>query len=205
MRRLALLAAVAVLAVPAARADEEAGPWDEVVFLPEKGLSVLLERDPKGVLLDRATYLDLHRRARAARRDLSGEAGGWTVAIARGDVEAAVEGERVRATVRLSVAVRGGGREILPLPAAAAVTAATVDGAPATLGASADGKALLLSLQGDGLHEVVLELAAPVERKGGTRSVAIPLPAAIALRWSLLVPGRVTAAADAGASRTERL
>ena len=51
-------------------------------------------------------------------------------------LEAAVAGERVRATLRLVVAVRGGGTEILPLPASGAVTSATVDGAPATLGAS---------------------------------------------------------------------
>jgi hypothetical protein len=55
VRRLLLLAALVGGLAPAVRADEEPGPWDEVVFLPEKGLSVLLERDPKGVLLDRAT------------------------------------------------------------------------------------------------------------------------------------------------------
>jgi hypothetical protein len=209
---LAGLGAAALLGgVPVAAADDAArpvpdgGPWDEVVFLPESGLSVLLERDPKGVLLDRATYLDLHRRARASRGDLSAAPGGWKALVARGEVEATVEGERVRARLRLSVAVHGGGRESVLLPAGGAVTAATLDGAPATLGASADGKSLLLSVQGEGFHDAVIDLVAPVDRKAGTRSVAMALPEAMALRWSLVVPGRVTATAGAAAWRAERL
>jgi hypothetical protein len=183
----------------------EQDPWDDVVFLPESGLSVLLERDPKGVLLDRATYLDLHRRARAARGDLSAAPGAWKALVARADVEATLDGERLRARVRMAVAVRGGGRETVALPAAGAAVSATLDGAPATLGASADGKWLLLSVQGDGFHEAVVDLVAPVERKAGTRSVALALPPALALRWMLLVPGRVTATVAAAASRVERL
>ena len=66
----ALCAAPALHAADAASAATDArepGAWEEVVFLPQSGLSVLLERDPRGVLLARASYLDLYRRARAAR------------------------------------------------------------------------------------------------------------------------------------------
>jgi hypothetical protein len=182
----------------------EAGPWEEVVFLPESGLSVLLERDPRGTLLDRATYLDLHRRAREARGDASPSLPGPAVRLLRCDVTGAVEGEQAKLRARLTVVCRGASRETLPLRLGGAVTSATLDGAPATLGAGAKG-GLALAVRGEGFHEAVIDLVAPVVRVKGERSVRIDLPAAPASRWALDIPGRVTATAGEGLWRSERL
>ena len=106
-------AAVAVMALasslvpaPQVRADDsdaaddasatDPGPWEEVVFLPESGLSVLLERDPRGVLLDRASYLDLYRRARAARGGTSGATVGRAAQVVRCEADGVVAGEMAR-------------------------------------------------------------------------------------------------------------
>jgi hypothetical protein len=212
VRRLALVLGVAAACLAPAgalRADDDGpadeSPWEDVVFLPDSGLAILLERDPKGVLLDRKAYLDLHRRARAAKGDLSGAAGDWKAHVVRCEADGVVDGERARLRVRLAVAVRGGGTESVALPAGAAVLSATLDGAPAALGADGEGKSLALRVRGDGIHEALLEIAVPVTRKGGSRSVVAPLPPALVSRWSLEVPGRVTAAPGAGARRVERL
>jgi hypothetical protein len=199
----------ALCASSVVRADEsepsrELGPWEEVVFLPESGLSVLLERDPRGVLLDRATYVDLYRRARAARGDATESAPGPALRLLRCDVNGAVAGEQAKLRVQLSVACRGATRETLALRLGGAVTSAVLDGAPATLGADAKG-GLTLSVRGAGLHEAVVDLVAPVVRTKGQRTVTIELPAAPASRWALDIPGRVTASAGEGLWRSERL
>ena len=93
----ALILAAATALVPGldvrAADDHEPGPWEEVVFLPESGLSVLLERDPRGVLLERGDYLDLYRRARAAGRAGSGDISGIPSGVLRCDVDGIVEGD----------------------------------------------------------------------------------------------------------------
>ncbi|HEU4395842.1 MAG TPA: hypothetical protein VFS92_09770, partial [Planctomycetota bacterium] len=212
--RSALLAAaalaLAVLGSAGARADTPVAnpaddPWADLVFLPESGLSVLLERDPRGVLLDREGYLDLHRRARAARAPGLDPSVAERVLVARCEADGVVEEERVRWRVRMSIAVRGGGRETVALPAAGSVVAAFLDGAPAPLAASPDGKSLLLTIRGDGVHESLVEVLAPVRKRGGRSDVAFPLPAAAALRWSLEIPGAVTAETRLRASRVEKL
>ncbi|MCE9635757.1 MAG: hypothetical protein K8T90_08635 [Planctomycetes bacterium] len=195
---------------PAASADDDSGgaadpgPWEEVVFLPESGLSVLLERDPRGALLDRATYLDLYRRARAARGGASEGLPGPAARLVRCEAEGVVAGDQARIRMKLSVTSRGAGREVLPLHLGGSVTSATLDGAAATLGADAKGN-LTLAVRGDGPHEAVIEVVAPVVRTKGARSVRIDLPAAAAAKWTLEIPGRVTASAGEGLWRAERL
>ncbi|MCK6482376.1 MAG: hypothetical protein L6R43_20185, partial [Planctomycetes bacterium] len=214
MRRLLLaagaLALAALLLPPDLRGQEPPpsaegpGPWEEVVFLPESGLSVLLERDPRGVLLDRASYLDLHRRAREAAGGAEAGAAGPAVRLLRVEAEGAVEGERARVAVRLTLRHRGPGREALPLRLGGSVLSATLDGAPAPLSADPKG-GLVLSVEGAGIHEAVVEVAATVEASRGDRTLSLDLPAAPAVRWSLTVPGRVTGRAEGGIGRTERL
>ena len=198
--------AAALLPAPPVRGQDgpsSPGPWDEVVFLPESGLSVLLEKDPRGVLLDGSNYLDLHRRAREAGGG-GASLPGPAVRLLRVVAEGTVEGDRARVLVRLTLLHRGPGRDILPIPVGGSVLSATLDGAPATL--SSDGKGTpLLAVEGAGFHEAVIEVTATVERRQGDRTLVLALPAAPAARWSLTVPGRVTGRAGQGLARTERL
>ena len=207
-RRLLPIVAALCAAPPLRAADSSesygAGPWEEVVFLPEKGLAVLLERDPRGVLLDRATYVDLYRRARAARGPASDSLSGPAVRLLRCDIDGAVAADQAKLRVQLTLMCRGTGRETLSFNLGGSVTSATLDGAPATLGANAKG-GLTLAVRGEGFHEAVIELVAPVVRTKGERSVRIELPAAQTVRWSLDIPGRVTASAGEGLWRSERL
>lgn len=199
---LLLPASPGLLAEEAPGAQE--GPWEEVVFLPEKGLSVLLERDPRGVLLDRASYLDLHRRAREARGGAPAPLPGPAVRLLRCEVEGVVEGERARLRARLAISCRGSGRERLPLAFGGSVAAATLDGAPAVLSAAEKG-GLELLVQGEGVHEAVVDLLALIQRSPGGRELRVDLPLAPVSRWSLEIPGRVTAIATESLGRTERL
>ncbi len=199
----ALLAASTT--VPATAADEsEPGPWEEVIFLPESGLAVLLERDPRGVLLDRGAYLDLHRQAVAARGDSRSDAKGPGARLLRCDVEGGVEGDQANLRVSLAIDSSGSGRKRLRLNMGGSVVGATLDGQPATIGSDQKGN-LELTVAGDGLHEAVVHLVAPVKREKGTRRLDIAMPAPPATRWRFEIPGRVTASAADGLWRSERL
>ena len=215
MRRARVLAGVVVAALAASllpagalRAADDAepapGPWEEVVFLPESALAVLLERDPRGVLLDRASYVDLHRRARASRDGASRGVGGPPLSLLRCDVTGEVRGDVAHLKMRLAVASREDGRNTLALPVGGSVVSATLDGSAATLGADAAG-VLSLVVAGRGVHEAVVDVVVPAYRDQGRRSLAVVLPAAPAVRWRLDVPGRVTATVEEGLSRVERL
>jgi hypothetical protein len=189
---LTTLAATLLLAClgPVSRAqqghDEIEKPIREI-FVPFEDLHILLENQPRRVMLSRQEYETLLRRAEQvpdrhlpkAVVPLSAE-----YAVTVGDGRA-----RITGTVMLEVLADG--LQVVDLElAGVGLREATLDGHGAAIG-SAERGGLKLFVEGIGRHQLTLQLVTPVETTAALQTLAFTVPTTPATRMSLDVPGDV--------------
>ena len=200
-----LLAALASLMIalgsPGPSLAQGTNPPEKVreIFVPFKDLNVLLENQPRRVLLSRQEYDDLVKRARIApARHVPQSA-----VLMSADYEGRSDGQRVRMAGTLAIDVLEEGLHALPLDlGGVGLLSAKLDDRDAPIGRTPDGRLSLL-LEGVGRHTLVLDIVAPLETTSARQMLFLRLPRAGAGRLRLTVPGDVELRAGADLSGRE--
>lgn len=208
--RLGLCAAISLAVTQfVAGQAEPASPSDVVreLYVPLDDLNVLLENQPRRVLLTRSEFDELLAQARIQPKMAAPVA----AAILSGDYEAVVDQERARIQGRLTIDVMEEGLRALPLDlAGVGLIRADLDSRSAAIGRDPAGKPTLF-LEGVGRHELTLELVTPLTTSAAQQTLRFRLPAAATSTLRLTVPGDVEIKSgarvvnrnfDAGAGRT---
>jgi len=182
-------AGILLAAENADRADDT--PVSEIpvreIFVPFEDLNVLLERQPRRVLLSRQQYDELLERAKLTPETPAPHA----AVLVSADYTATIRDQRTRLTGTLMIDVLKDGLHAVPLDlAGVGLSSAKLDGADAAIGRDPAGQPTLL-LEGIGRHELVLEMVAPLETTAARQVLhfRVPRPPAASLR--LTVPGDV--------------
>ena len=191
---LAALSALAIcLAAGAALAQQanpsEANPPEKVreIFVPFKDLNILLENQPRRVLLSRQQYNELLKKAKLTPSRLVPQAAVLTAA----DYSGESDGQRVRFTGTLAIDVLEEGLQSLPLDlGGVGLLSAKLDQRDAPIGRAPSG-GLSLLVEGVGRHALLLEMVAPLETTAAQQMLSFRLPRAAAGRLRLTVPGDV--------------
>ena len=187
-RRLPLmLLAAALLSGVAAVAEDEPPQKVREILVPFQDLNVLLENQPRRVLLSRREYDDLVRRAKVVPVQRAPR----PFVVAAADYSGTSDGQRVRLTGELTIDVLDEGLDAVPLDLGwVGLLEAKLDGRDAPLGRDPAGQICLL-VEGVGRHKLALEMAAPLETAAAQQTFSIRLPRAGAGRLRLVVPGDV--------------
>ncbi len=170
-------------------AAEETAPPEKVreLFVPFKDLNILLENQPRRVLLSREQYDELVEKAKITPARHVPRAAVLTAADYRG----ASDGQRVRFTGTLAIDVLEKGLQALPLDlSGVGLLSAKLDQRDASIGRTPAG-GLSLLLEGVGRHALVLEMVAPLETTAAQQKLFFRLPRAAAGGLRLTVPGDV--------------
>ena len=142
---LILLVAAALTGVPAVAAEEPPQKVREVL-VPFKDLNVLLENQPRRVLLSRQEYDDLVRKAKVAPVKHAP----IPVVVAAADYAGVCDSQRVRLTGQLTIDVLDEGLQAVPVDLAwVGLLEAKLDGRDAPLGATRPG-GFVFSSKGSG-------------------------------------------------------
>ena len=157
------------------------------LFVPFEDLSVLLQRQPQRVLLSRAEYEELVRKAKKSPEKQVP----YAAVLVSADYTAAIQQQRARLTGTLTVDVLEDGLHAVPLElAGVGLHSAKLDGKDAAIGRADDGH-LSLFVEGVGRHELVLEMVAPLETTAARQVLHFRLPRPPAAQLHLTVPGDV--------------
>lgn len=163
------------------------------LYVPYEDLNVILEGQPRRVLLSREEYAQLKKAAIAEAEARPGH----NAAILAADYRVEVQAGRAAITGELSIEVLVPGIHALALDlAGVGLRKAELDGGNAAIGRSDDGH-LDLFVSGKGLHGLRLELVAPLETTAATQVLNYRLPTPAATRVRLTVPGDVEVKAGA--------
>ncbi|NLE60108.1 MAG: hypothetical protein GX616_17295, partial [Planctomycetes bacterium] len=163
------------------------------LYVPFEDLNVILEGQPRRVLLSREEYQQLKKAAvTEAEARPSRDA-----AILAADYRIDVQSGRALITGELSIEVLVPGIHALPLDlAGVGLRKAELDDGNAPIGRSDEGR-LDLFVSGKGLHTLRLELVAPLETTAATQVLNYRLPTPAATKVRLTVPGDVEVKAGA--------
>lgn len=179
-------------------AQRSSEPIVRELFVPFEDLHVLLEDQPRRVLLTRAEYEALLAKASAASDSTAPQ----PFALLSAEYDIRVEARRAVIRGELVVEVMAEGLQAVPLElSGAGLRDARLDGEPAPLGQSALGK-LDLFVEGVGTHRLALDVVAPIETTAARQSLQVRLPEAPASTIDLVVPGDVEV--QSGASVVSR-
>ncbi len=183
-----LLMAMVVLALHLLSAAAPAAePPTREIYVPFSDLHVLLQNQPKRVLIGRQEYDELVKKAKRAP-----EVGAPLPAVVTA-ADYAITAGRQRAEIvgDLTVDVLQDGLHALPLNlAGVGLRSARLDDRAASIGRGPNGR-LVLFVEGIGQHRLKLEMTAPLETTAARQvlNYRLPRPAAATLR--LEVPGDV--------------
>ncbi len=157
------------------------------IYVPFGDLQVLLEGQPRRVLLSREEYDNLLKEA-----EVQPESGPPHEALLIGaDYQADIRNGRADLAGELLVDVLEDGLHALPLSlSGVGLTAATLDGQAAAIGRAPSGQLNLL-VEGTGRHKLELRMVAPVETTAARQILHFRLPHPPATRFRLTVPGDV--------------
>ncbi len=157
------------------------------LYVPFNDLNVLLENQPRRVLLSRQEYEELLAKAKT-KPQLHVPV---PTAILSADYEATVEQERARMTGRLVVEVLEDGLHAVGLDlTGVGLRRADLDGKSAAVGQAGDGQVVLF-VEGKGLHRLELDLVAPLTTTAAQQVLDFRVPTPAATRLRLTVPGDV--------------
>jgi len=157
------------------------------LYVPMEDLSPILQGDPNRVLLSRQEYEALRQRAETEDQHRPPRSALVTAA----DYEARLGEGRAEISGTLTMSVLEKGLHAVGLDVAGVgLASATLDGKPAPIGLASDGR-LTLFVQGEGRHELVLEVVAPLETTAARQILAFRLPMPSAARMRLTAPGDV--------------
>ncbi len=169
-----------------ARADEAKVTVREI-FVPFADLDVLLENQPHRVLLSRAEYEDLLKKAKKTAKTHAPQG----AVLVAADYTATGEEERVRWVGNLTLDVLEEDLQTISLDLSApGLRSATLDGKPASIGRGADGR-LVLFVEGKGRHVLLLEMVSPLQANAAQQVLSFHVPQPPAARFRLTMPGNV--------------
>ena len=167
-----MLLAAALLSGVAAVAEDEPPQKVREILVPFQDLNVLLENQPRRVLLSRREYDDLVRRAKVVPVQRAPR----PFVVAAADYSGTSDGQRVRLTGELTIDVLDEGLDAVPLDLGwVGLLEAKLDGRDAPLGRDPAGQICLL-VEGVGRHKLALEMAAPLETAAAQQTFSIRLP-----------------------------
>jgi hypothetical protein len=189
-------------------ASGESAPIREI-YVPFEDLNVVLDSDKNRVFLTRAEYEELLAHAQAKPAIASP----LKTALVSAHYSGRLEVGRAIITGRLTIDVMAPGLQALPLDlGGVGIRSATLDGQPAALARSEDLIATadttadttakqatakrsdprpLLMLQGQGQHQLTLELTAPLATAAAQQTLQLRLPATTATRLMLSADGNI--------------
>jgi hypothetical protein len=157
------------------------------IFVPFSDLNVLLQKEPKRVLLGRDEYNELIAKARKTPETRPPRAA--AVTTARYDITTAHQRAEIKGTLTLEI--MDDGLQAVPLDISrVGLRSAKLDGREAAIG-QADGGALTLFIEGRGTHELALDMVAPVATTAARQSLTFRLPRPAATQLRLTTPGDV--------------
>jgi len=184
---LLVLAALALAARSAVAQTPEPAEKVREIFVPFKDLNVLLENQPRRVMLSREEYEDLLTKARKSPDTSAPQ----DAVLLSAEYTATLEPQRAAIRGVLVIEVLNDGLHAVDLDlGGVGLRSAILDGHSAALGASPVGRPKLF-VQGKGQHTLTLEMVAPVEATAAQQVLSLRLPRAPASRLHLTVPGDV--------------
>jgi hypothetical protein len=177
-------------ATPPERAPRE-------IFVPYGDLHVLLEQQPKRVMLTREEFDALVQKAKKTPEKHVPQ----NTVLAAAEYEVAVHDQRAELTGRLTIDVLEEGLHAVPLDiAGVGLRRGELDGKPAALGRAEPGP-LLLFVEGLGRHVLRLEMVAPVLTSAARQTLRYRLPRPAATQLALTVAGRTSRCCPRRATR----
>jgi hypothetical protein len=173
-------------AYQAAAGEAPVAPIREI-FVPFESLDVLLQSGAERVFMTREQYEDLMKKAARAPEEHAPRESLLVSANYAGEIR---DG-RAQLTGTLSVELFEQGLHALPLDlSGVGIRAATLDGKAAAVGLSPEGKPVLF-LEGKGVHELRLELIAPLTTSAAQQTLQVELPNPATSKFNVTVPGNV--------------
>ncbi len=167
--------------------DESGQPEVREIFVPFEDLNVLLEDQPRRVMLSRSEYEELLKQAERAPESRAPH----SAVLVSADYTVSVSQQRAQLTGRLVVDVLEEGVHEVPLEiGGVGLRSARLDGRAAAMGPAKDGRPSLL-VEGKGRHELVLQMVAPLQTTAARQVLQFRLPRPPATRLRLTVPGDV--------------
>ncbi|MGA2618168.1 MAG: autotransporter-associated beta strand repeat-containing protein [Thermoguttaceae bacterium] len=177
-------------------------PTTREIFVPFADLNVLLEKGPHRVLLSRAEYDALVKKAKLTPERHPPQ----NAAVLSAEYDIATDEQRARITGTLLVDVLDRGLQALPLDlGGVGLLAARLDDQDAPIGRAPDGRLNLL-VEGVGRHTLTLEMITPLETTAAQQIINFRLPRAAVGRMRLVVPGDVElrSGAEVSARRVDK-
>jgi hypothetical protein len=157
------------------------------ICVPFEDLHVLLEQQPRRVMLTRQEYDDLLKKARQVPEVRAPLA----AAAVAAEYEVTVQPQRAEIAGTLVFDVLEDGLHAVPLDlSGVGLSDAKLDNRAASLGRR-DGGPLHVFVEGKGRHELVLKMVAPVQTTAAQQVLTFRLPHAAATRLRLTAPGDV--------------
>jgi hypothetical protein len=169
-------------------AGEQSSPAPErSIYVPFSDLHVILQQQPKRVLLSREEYGDLLKKAKKTPETHAPQA----ALIVSADYEVTAVSQRAEIRGVLAIDVLESGLHALPLDlGGVGLQDATLDKRDASLGRDAAGR-LVLFAEGIGRHELRLDMVAPLETTAARQVLNFRLPHPPAAKLRLAVSGDV--------------
>lgn len=189
---LALLAPLAApaaesSALPAAAAADGREKPRRELYVPYADLHILLENQPRRVLLPRKQFDELLRQAEQATKALAPHG----VLPLAAEYDGTIEDQRASIRAKLTIDALHEGLQVVPLDlGGVGVVSATIDGKPAALGRLPDGR-IAAVVDGPKRRILELELVAAFEVTSANQVLQLRLPRPPAARMRLAVPGDV--------------
>ena len=157
------------------------------IYVPFSDLHVLLEQQPKRVLLGREEYDDLVKKAKKSPETHAPR----PAAIVAADYAVTAGQQRAEIQGTLTIDVLEDGLHALPLDiGGVGLQNAKLDDRSAAIGRGDAGR-LVLFVEGIGRHELALEMVAPLETTAARQVLNFRLPRPAAAKLRLTAPGDV--------------
>jgi autotransporter-associated beta strand protein len=189
MTASALLALAALLfsGLAANAQEEQPKPPVRELLVPFRDLNVLLQGQPQRMLLSRAEYEELQRKAAKTPQANSP----YSAELLSAEYTAALEPQRALISGTLVIDVLTDGLHGVPLDlGSVGLRGATLDGRAASIGQERSASPVVF-VEGRGRHELRLDMVAAVETTAARQSLHLRLPRPAAARMHLTVPGDV--------------
>ncbi|MFZ1935523.1 MAG: DUF1559 domain-containing protein [Thermoguttaceae bacterium] len=184
----AAVVAVSCIANATCFAGEQSAPAPErSIYVPFSDLHVILQQQPKRVLLSREEYEDLLKKAKKTPETHAPQA----ALIVSANYEVTAVSQRAEIRGVLAIDVLESGLHALPLDlGGVGLQDATLDKRDASLGRDVAGR-LVLFVEGIGRHELRLDMVAPLETTAARQVLTFRLPHPPAAKLRLAVSGDV--------------
>mgnify|MGYP000085467107 CR=1 FL=1 len=157
------------------------------LYVPYADLHILLENQPRRVMLPRKQFDELLRQAEQATKSLAPHG----VLPLAAEYEGKIQDQRASIRAKLTIDALHEGLQVVPLDlGGVGVVSAAIDGKPAALGRLPDGRVAAV-VEGPKRRVLELELVAAFEITSAHQVLQLRLPRPPAARMQLVVPGDV--------------